>query len=79
MKKVLVFGTFDGLHEGHLNLFRQARRYGDYLVVVVARDSTVRENKKKMPKFNEQERLKEVKNNPLVNEALLGSEKHNQP
>lgn len=77
MKKVLVFGTFDGLHEGHLNFFKQASEYGDYLVLVVARDSTVKKNKGKSPKFNEQERLKKVQNCKLVYEALLGSEGHN--
>ena len=41
MKKVLVFGTFDGLHEGHKDFLRQAKQYGDHLTVVVGRDSTV--------------------------------------
>src|SRR3989344_4458861 len=31
MKKVLVFGTFDGLHKGHEDFFRQAKACGDYL------------------------------------------------
>ena len=46
MKKVMVFGTFDGLHEGHLDFFRQAREYGDYLIVAVARDVNVKKIKK---------------------------------
>jgi len=28
MKKILVFGTFDGLHSGHLNFLEQAKKYG---------------------------------------------------
>lgn len=76
MKKALVFGTFDGLHEGHLDLFKQARELGDYLIVVVSRDSTVKKNKNKTPKFNEQERLKAVQENIMVNEARLGNEEH---
>ena len=42
MKRVLIFGTFDGIHEGHLNLFKQAKKYGDYLIVVVGRDENIK-------------------------------------
>jgi len=80
MTKILVFGTFDGLHEGHKDLFRQAlnivKGRQSYLIAVVARDSTVLKNKGKQPKFDEQERLKEVKLSGLVQEALLGEENH---
>ena len=74
MKKVLVFGTFDGLHEGHKDFFRQAREYGDHLVVVVGKDSTVEKTKNRLPRFNEQERLKVIQESGLVNEARLGNE-----
>lgn len=47
VKRVLSFGVFDLLHNGHLNLLEQARGLGDYLIVVVARDSFVRVVKKK--------------------------------
>src|SRR3989344_8830228 len=76
MVKVLVFGTFDGLHEGHKDLFHQAKEFGDYLIVVVARDSTVKKNKNKTPKFSEGERLKMVQELEIVNEVKLGSEGH---
>lgn len=72
--KVLVFGTFDGLHEGHKDFFRQAKEYGDFLVVVVGRDSTVEKTKGKLSKHNEQERLKAVEECELVNEARLGNQ-----
>lgn len=77
MIKVLVFGTFDGLHEGHKNFFKQAREYGDYLVVVVGRDSTILKTKNRPPKFDENARLKAVRECGLVDEARLGNEGNN--
>ena len=38
MKKVMVFGTFDILHEGHINMFEQAKQYGDFLETLFVRD-----------------------------------------
>ncbi len=35
MKKVLTVGVYDYFHLGHLRLFKQAREYGDYLIVAV--------------------------------------------
>ena len=73
-KKVLVFGTFNGLHEGHKNFFKQAREFGDHLTVIVGRDSTVLKTKGKLPKYNEQERLKAVQECGLIDQARLGNE-----
>ena len=68
----MVFGTFDGLHFGHHNFFRQARKYGDYLIVVVARDKTVKKVKKHLPRLKEKQRLVALKNCELANKAALG-------
>ena len=73
MKKVLVFGTFDGLHAGHINFLEQAKKLGDHLTVVVARDVTVNEVKGHFPKRSELLRLKAVKQCKLVDEAFLGN------
>lgn len=73
MKKVLVFGTFDGLHAGHVNFFDQAKKLGGHLVVVVGRDVTVNEVKGRFPKRSELLRLKAVKQYKLVDEAMLGN------
>ena len=35
MKKVLTFGVFDYFHIGHLNLFKQCKKYGEYVIVAV--------------------------------------------
>ena len=35
MKKVLTVGVFDYFHLGHLRLFKNAKKLGDYLIVAV--------------------------------------------
>jgi len=72
MTTVLVAGTFDGLHKGHEGLFRQAKAYGDRLVVVVARDKTVEQVKGRLPRMGEEARHEAVQAHPLVDEAILG-------
>ncbi len=67
--KVLVFGVFDGLHEGHQFFLNQALEYGDILIVVVARDSDVLSRKKRTPRWNEQERIKKIQS--YCKEALV--------
>jgi len=68
----MVFGTFDIVHLGHLNLFRQARKLGDYLVVVVARDKTSKKIKNITLVNNEKERLEFLKNIKSIDQAILG-------
>jgi len=72
MKKVMVFGTFDILHPGHINFFRQAKKYGDYLIVVVARDLNVKKIKGELPIDNEAKRRNNIKKLKIVNEVILG-------
>jgi len=72
MKKVMVFGTFDVLHPGHLFLFEQAKRHGDFLIVVVAHDKTAHKVKGHKTTFKEQKRLNAVLSVPVVNFATLG-------
>lgn len=73
----MVFGTFDILHAGHLDFFRQAKKLAKYLIVVVARDKFVKEAKGKSPKHSEKTRTRRVRNSPLVDKAILGSRTHN--
>jgi len=67
----MCFGTFDFLHLGHLNYFEQAKKYGDYLIVVIARDSTKQKQKKEIL-FAEEERRQLVQALRIVDEAVLG-------
>ncbi|SRR3989339_950621 len=72
MKKVMVFGTFDIIHPGHLHMLAEAKEYGDYLVVVVARDLTVCEVKGKSASNNEEVRLENVKKLKMADKVRLG-------
>lgn len=71
-KKVMVFGTFDRLHPGHLNFLKQAKKYGQ-LFIVIARDKTVKKLKKKKPNQNEKERLAAIKKLKIARKVILGS------
>ncbi len=75
MKTVMATGTFDIIHPGHGLYLKEAKKMGGEnvkLVVVLARDSTVR-SKKRVPIINENQRLEVVKMLKTVDEAYLGS------
>ncbi len=73
MTRILLFGTFDGLHFGHVNLFLQAHEHAQEVYVILARDETVKQTKGRPPKHTEQERLAQVAKHPLITQAILGS------
>jgi rfaE bifunctional protein nucleotidyltransferase chain/domain len=55
MKTVMVNGTFDVLHPGHIALLNTARSYGDYLVVAIDTDRRVKELKGESRPINNQD------------------------
>lgn len=70
---VMAFGTFDYFHAGHEDYLKQARALGDELIVVIARDETVKKVKGFYPDQNERQRLKEVSESKHVDKAVLGN------
>lgn len=72
MIKVMVFGVFDGIHEGHRHFFKEAQKLGDHLIAVVAPDENVAALKGKSPKRDLDERLWHIKKEDGVNEAVPG-------
>jgi len=74
MVKVMIFGTFDIVHCGHLHMFKEAKDYGDKLIVVVARDKNVEVNKGGETLHDENERVEFLQHLRLVDEAILGDE-----
>lgn len=72
-KKVLTFGTFDVLHPGHIDFLRQAKKYGDFLIVSIAREKFVKEIKGHAPLHNEKDRKNLMQALRLVDKVVLGS------
>lgn len=72
MKKVIVFGTFDLLHDGHLHMLNEAKEYGDYLIVVIARDDVVCKIKGRSAINDEKTRLLNIQKLNLANKVRLG-------
>jgi rfaE bifunctional protein nucleotidyltransferase chain/domain len=54
MTTVMVNGTFDVLHPGHVALLNTARSYGDWLVVAIDTDRRVKELKGEQRPINNQ-------------------------
>lgn len=72
--RIMVFGTFDILHPGHLHFFRQARALAKnpFLIVSIARDVNVERIKGKPPLHNERQRAALVQYSGLVDKVVLG-------
>ena len=71
MKTAMIFGTFDVVHHGHLSLFRQAKKYANRLIVVVARDTRVK-SLKRLPIYDEKDRKFFLEQIKLIDKVILG-------
>ncbi len=71
MKKVITYGTYDLLHQGHINLLRRAKELGDYLIVGVTSDSFDKERGKLNVSNNVLERVEAVKATGYADEIII--------
>ena len=71
MTTVLTFGTFDIFHPGHEYYLREAKKHGDRLVTIIARDQTVTKLKWKQPKHNETQRKQTVEKSGIPDRVEL--------
>lgn len=70
MRRVIVNGTFDILHHGHLCLLNYARAQGDHLLVAIDSDSRIRQKKgSDRPIFDQQHRAEMLINLRCVDEV----------
>ena len=71
MIKVITYGTYDLLHQGHINLLRRAKALGDYLIVGVTSDSFDRGRGKLNVRNNVLERVEAVKATGYADEVII--------
>lgn len=72
--RVMVFGTYDVLHKGHLYFLNQAKKLGDYLVVVIARNVTVKRIKNITSHHDETQRMQAVEKTGIADKVILGDD-----
>lgn len=77
MEVVYVIGVFDLFHAGHVELLRRAKALGDKLIVAINGDEMVA-SYKRMPFFNENDRLKIISSCKYVDEAFIIDEYDNK-
>ena len=71
MKKIVITsGYFNPVHIGHMNLFREAKKLGDFLVVIVNNDEQVK-IKGSRQFMSEKERIDIVKEVKYVDAVFL--------
>jgi len=70
-KKILIAGTFDILHPGHIFLINEAAKLGD-VYVIVATDKNRELYSGEAPIVPEQQRLEVMKSLKNVKDAILG-------
>lgn len=70
--KIVVNGTFDVLHRGHVEMLEYAKSLGDYLLVCIDADDRVRELKgPTRPINNQEDRAFVLKNLRAINDVKI--------
>ena len=72
MRRVVATGTFDIIHPGHIRFLEEAKKLGDELIVIVAREKNVKHKPK--PVIPEEQRRRVVEAIKFVDRAILGDE-----
>ena len=73
-KIVITSGFFNPIHVGHINLFREAKELGDFLVVIVDNDGQVKA-KNRVPFMRDTERVEVIKAVRYVDDVFLSIDK----
>lgn len=71
MTRVITYGTYDLLHQGHINLLRRAKELGDYLIVGVTSDSFDKGRGKLNVRNNVIERIEAVKATGYADQIII--------
>ena len=68
---VITYGTFDVLHQGHINLLRRAKELGDWLIVGVTTDNFDLERGKLNTRDSVMKRVQAVKDTGYADEVII--------
>lgn len=68
---VITYGTFDVLHQGHINLLRRAKELGDWLMVGVTTDNFDLERGKLNTRDSVMKRVQAVKDTGYADEVII--------
>lgn len=72
MKKVITVGVFDYFHLGHLRLFENAKKLGDYLIVAVQDEKCILKTKPNANiLYSTEQRIDLVKALRIVDEVIV--------
>ncbi len=71
MTRIITYGTYDLLHQGHINLLRRAKELGDYLIVGVTSDSFDKGRGKLNVRNNVLERVEAVKATGYADQIVI--------
>lgn len=71
MKRVITYGTFDLLHQGHINLLKRAKALGDWLIVGVTTDNFDLERGKMNTCDNVMKRIDAVRATGLADQIII--------
>ncbi len=71
MTKVITYGTYVLLHQGHINLLRRAKELGDYLIVGVTSDAFDKGRGKLNVRNNVLERVEAVRKTGYADEIII--------
>jgi rfaE bifunctional protein kinase chain/domain/rfaE bifunctional protein nucleotidyltransferase chain/domain len=67
---VLCHGVFDLVHLGHIEHFKSAKKFGDYLIISLTQDKFIKKGPGR-PLFNEQQRTEYLKQIKIIDHVIL--------
>lgn len=76
MKKIITYGTYDMLHEGHVNILKKAKERGDYLIVGVTSEDYDRSRGKLNVIESQEQRMKAIRDLDFVDKVILETHKN---
>ena len=71
MKKIITYGTFDLLHNGHVALLKKAKKLGDSLIVGVTSEEYDKNRGKLNVSQTLHQRIKNIEKTGLADEIII--------